>query len=673
MELDVEGLRQAWEKERREQKRDGTSEKSEKVLGGLLSVSPTVASAIRVGINWAQPIIRRGSEDFIRTHGESTLSRLPISGNRAADIANYAAHAVGWGMTFYDELSGVNDSTKKYWADKAALKEKLSTVSSAYGGGLGALRGNEVLAVEQRRIGQCFRSRLMYDTTKLIASAPQAYIKMLDDNERRMGLKDNGVQWKPGESNESFVSRQNAAMKRMRSARNALTETIHAEAVVEAESKLAAETTPAKIEAFKNRNPDDNNASVQDITDKIREELTESIYQDMLLDREEVEKNQGKPTPEKDRRDITKELFVPLGALGSEIAKDAVDKRDQGRELKTTALDLIRKLNDKLREDPDARKVDGKPLETYIVDIFRTHQENMGEPSLGKRYKDRFDDYAAKEIAEAIYTGEMHPMALVNLVGERKIVKPGGKDVATRSEIDVAINEQKEKMPARFDIDPDEYIAEAGFSIDDVKATIDSQEGRAHDFAMSVYPKEVLLKAGYKDDEIELAYANEKAHMAEDLGKTFLDLATLSDEELKAANITPDEIKHVREWAEEYREQGPEAVIAHMVKKGEFEKSAEFLAANGLALAFGDGMHIGQRYEQAGGRLHGEEASEPEVAEKAEKDEEKHAGEAQDHAHHASGSQHKHSHDHSADDDPNNHVSQAHHEMLEGRDNHVNL
>lgn len=535
--MDINSLRQAIDKEMERHRREGSSEKTEKVLGGLFTVSAPVASLLNGLINWWQPVIRRNAEGAIRSFGNS----LP-EGSKGKNALNIAAHSVGWGMTFYDELIGVGSNVRKYNAEIGELKEKLSKVSVSNGGRahhLDGLKGNEILLVEQNRAKENFKNRLTYDATKLIASLPQAYIKIKDHEQE-----------------------------------------LHKATVQQQTKKSVVED----YKSFRNRHHDLPADDVRWMFEQQEKRAHRSMDAHKAPDSKMLD------------------TWAILGSVGSEVAKDAVAK-DKTDTYKNTALDMITKLSDTVIEK-DNTSVDGIKIDTYIRDIFNTHQKNMGQPEIGKRFKKDFE-YACKEIAEAITEGRMHPMSMVNLVGERSIVSDQGKHIATKEEVAHAIEEQIKRRPPKYAVDADKYIAEATVGTEDLKQELDKKSGAAKAFFIESMPEEVAKKVGANDATIKEAHdMMENGEYARTLAKSVLDLATLSDEQLETGKLSKEQIKLIRETAPLARDGKEDALLEKLTRKGKYEGALDTLVVD----AMGSGLlqNPGDLYARAGGQLHGD-------------------------------------------------------------------
>lgn len=579
--LDIEALRKAVTDEAERLKRsEGKRSKedaprTEKVLGGMFELSPSLASAVNVAVNWLQPTVRRFVENGIRTSAAPMLKKAGLEGEAALRTANVMADAAGWALTFYDEAGGLVGDTRKHFKELGELKQRFSRVNVAHGGqadSMSALKGNELVGVELRRVNMHLHTNLLGEACKLLSSAPQAYIKVLDKN--GMG-KTASMQRIKGESIEDWVARIKRIGPQIAKETNAVDSTIR-ELLEPYKSELSAS----------GMTPYEQRTSLKNIEAELRKEIT------------------AEKASEVDEKTI-RELLVPIGAIASVAAKDALLKgrSDEAAGLKTTALDMIEKLSDTVINDKNAKSVGGLSFDAYIRKILDTHQENMGQPHIGKRFDEKMD-YACKEIARAITEGRMHPMALVNLVGERKVVKEMGKHIASREEVTQALDEQIKLMPAKFAVDAEEYITEAAVTEKDIKHAVDTLPEKDRAFFVSLLPEEVAKKVGVKDEEIKVAHDMARDGFAEHLAQAALDLATLSDEKLKEAKLSEAEIKLIREIAPQAKEGHLDRVLDRVTKKGQFKDTLDTTVVNAMGANLI--QHPGALYEQSGHKLYGE-------------------------------------------------------------------
>ncbi len=182
-------------------------------------------------------------------------------------------------------------------------------------------------------------------------------------------------------------------------------------------------------------------------------------YAEMEKAKFEQEKNLEKDGKGWDK-DILTHGFASIGAVFGEIGGYIAAGLGIKKQADPIALDLILHLRRALDEDakresipPKGERGEESGFAHYVHKIFQEHQQDYSKAAIGERYyehlKDaRWDDkeifskkdieltpyeYAIKLIAKRIQDGRLDAIALVNLVGDRKIVQASGKSFGPRS------------------------------------------------------------------------------------------------------------------------------------------------------------------------------------------------------------------------------------------------
>gem|GEM_PF-37371 len=595
----LERLQKIMEKETSDLERKNAQDDSarakpeaEDKLFGMFELSPQMNSLVRLGVDWADPYVRQYGEDFLRTSGSAALAKVMKSNPEKAEATAQAlANAIGWGYVMKRPFIGGFNGAKRLHSDRGDLADRLQPILRAEGimyGGHGALSkagldDNEIMQVEHQRIGSNFKYNIYRDVgAELIVTAPQIALKVKSNNEWANSTADTSKP-KAGEDSKQFTSRRSAEIKELR-------------------EQLVAD----------GHDPD----TVQTI---IKENMNGGFNQAPGSGKKEIS------------QDMLQSLGPAFGAIGTATVRQNITSHQKKHtdHLEETALDKIEKIYEKALETRRISKIDGKDLKTYVKDIFQTHQKNMGQKHVGERLNERFD-YASEQIAEAIERGRMHPMALVHLVGERTIVKRAGKSIASRAEIDEALDAMCEKMPAKFDVDVDEYLGESTMTGEDIKHILTSLNGQARDLFVEIIPDEVLLHVGLSEEDIHSTHQRNKKEFGKLLTTALMDVASMSKDELEAANLHDAEIKLVYDLAGKGKTGDIKSVLAGVSTHGEFKKGVEWPLASmkdyWMQVA-ADERQIGDEYKKNNEELTPErearEADEVKAAKEAEKAKEK--------------------------------------------------
>ncbi len=318
------------------------------------------------------------------------------------------------------------------------------------------------------------------------------------------------------------------------------------------------------------------------------------------------------------------------GIMGlASIAGNQLDKLLVGnkrKELdKPVALDLIMHMKKVLEDSPGAASIpnfgdrsgDGSYLK-YVHEIFQQHQIDCHKSEIGERYFDklthaRFSDeavfqmkdeelsayeVAVKHIARALKEGQMDAAALINLVGQRKIVQkdgkhfgPKGSDGKAQGVID-EINKQCACISAHKELSAEqlsELMSRFVFSEEELKAgftTNGAFQGEDKPFMFALLESQVkdieTMKkiTGLSEAQMETLRKQATSQFSKHFDTVIATIAEMSNEELANLSkheITVDEIKMIRDAAASMKQSGKHAVD---VVSGEAKEHLEAAVAN---------------------------------------------------------------------------------------------
>ncbi len=636
---ELEAFRQTVEQEMRSRK-SGSAETREDgvpVLGGLMTVSPSLATLINAGVSGVViPRIRGQVGDYIRTYGESALK--PILRSNAHTTANVVAHGAEWAMTFYNETAGVVRNIQDYRKSMTGLAQQMEPLLAAHNLSVsaGALRSypvanNEVVMVARKQLSNKLYRDLQYTAADLITDLPSAMSKLEEDAKRKSNSKQEKTGVSPAEKRKEIRDKAIAIQEEKRAWERGIEEAwTHSEiAKHTVDDKLfrireIEESATSYNSMFRNYAPRDPQKRVipYDVENKDSVRLWEDAAMRSYKDefkaeqrkvREQEERQRAKESKEEKPLDWMKNVLTPMGALGTTMYRERIDSEYKEGKVDKTAFDMIKKLADKLEDNPRLNNIDGKPLAGYIEDIFNQHQMNMKQHKVGERLHTKFKA-AAEAIATALTDGVVHPQALIHLVGDRKIVLAQGKDVASIADVHTAINEVAELMPAKYYVDADSYLGENVMTEQDIKGLLNDLKGPQRDFFASLLPDDVLKRFGFKDIDIFDVRQRTEATFAGNLRQVLLDIATQPDEVLREAKYKDEEIKKLRDAAPKLQKDGLRsqvaAVSSFVAPRGEFKEGLAWLAINHVEywkkLSRGE-MQVGDMYKQAGEKLYSKE------------------------------------------------------------------
>lgn len=614
--------------------------RADEALGGLVKLSPQMATTVNILSDVAVPYIRRAIEGGLRTHGARALGH--VTPNNAVAIANVVADAAGWGTIFYKQLIGTVRRMSEYHRDGTKVAQELAIVLQANNLPVSArglkrfpIADNEIVQVERGRVADNFSHGMKLLGASMIAAIPQAVDKWHDHHEKTKDV----LQRRPDEDDHAFRRRQVTLLREKRSKDAQLERELRKEneefmnTWVNDEYASRGKEVEEKIRDDLQRywkQPDRSKIPVEEdhVKRKIREELEADLRRTQTSSSSERGKS-DKPN------NWIRDIMVPVGSIGAGMMAQNINAAQEKKQTKKTAFDMIKKISEEQDRNGKVERVDGRELTSYIMEVFNQHQENMGHFAIGKRHQKRFEE-DCKLIAEAIQEGRMHPMALVELVGDRMIAKDKGKDIATVEETQAAIDKMAQKIPAKFTVSPSEYFSELSMKEEDMKDIVSSLKGADRDFFICLMPDEVAGKLGLKPEELKAARENGKGAFAGMLRQAILDVASLSDEQLQPPYDAP-EVEKIREMGVKVKKEGLRSDVAavgsFVAPRGEFKEGLAWLVINHKdywkSIAKGE-RKIGDIYNSAGQKLYSELEDEKKAAEEAkrkaeEAEERKHA------------------------------------------------
>ncbi len=338
------------------------------------------------------------------------------------------------------------------------------------------------------------------------------------------------------------------------------------------------------------------------------EESIEHVYsamQDKLLGKKAAAEQELKGHGGKDSGvDIMNQMLAGVAAIaGTQLDKLFVG--DKRKELnKPIAMELIMHLKKVLEESPGAGSIPNlgeragdSSYVKYVHEVFQQHQMDCKKAEIGERYFDklkasRFDDeaifqmrdedlsayeVAIKHIARALKEGQMDAAALINLVGQRKIVQKDGKHFGPKGSdskkegVLEEINKQCACIAAHKELSGEqlsELLSNLVFTEEDIKAGFAANgafkgEERAFLFALldaQIKDVEAMKKlTGLGESEMANLRKQSASHFAEHFDAAIATIAGLSNEELSHLakhEITPDEITLIRQAAASMQQSG---------------------------------------------------------------------------------------------------------------------
>lgn len=261
---------------------------------------------------------------------------------------------------------------------------------------------------------------------------------------------------------------------------------------------------------------------------------------------------------------------VMLGAAGGAaplvtMYQSTMQQEQRRKQLKPDGLEMITKLAETLRESPDTQDFDVPgaryntvSLANYIAMTFKCHQEEMSKIDPGcSQIRQQLGGKlleASEHIAEAIRKGEIAPLMLVRLVGERQIVKRGGREIAPLKEVDAVIRKYANKAQSYHHVPEKEFYE--NFSKQDVHKLLHGLQGKERLMFMATLPDNILQAEGIGGSEIKAMRDETGPHYQQMLAEAVVGIASKGDAELEKLGLQPEEVEQARSFMQDIMQNG---------------------------------------------------------------------------------------------------------------------
>ena len=276
---------------------------------------------------------------------------------------------------------------------------------------------------------------------------------------------------------------------------------------------------------------------------------------------------------------------------------------------KVSALDMILTLRQQIDKHsgqdrfklPDGMRIEGGkgydaqhlPLADYIVQIFEQHERDCN--GADGDIPDRLNEdllKASTSIAKELKAGHLDALALIRLVGERKIVREGGRKIVSMEDVAKQIDDMKMTMRHVEWVDPKKYAADANFELKDVQASWKAAAEDEKQMLVALIPDQVLNAAGVPMDEVSKFKAHNVNEYNGILSGLTQALSGKGAEFLqKDGGLTHQEAEQILELGQQIKTQGAGAVESALPGHGNKQDITRPLANAVMAIsAKHDGM-----------------------------------------------------------------------------------
>lgn len=248
-------------------------------------------------------------------------------------------------------------------------------------------------------------------------------------------------------------------------------------------------------------------------------------------------------------------------STGAPMLQARVEAKGKERYGQRTAFDMIEDLVEQAASSNgeqigyvmDEKTGEEIPLADYVLEIFRQHQLDIKGTPINPRFRQMHELKAACEvIADQLDSGNLTPISLIALVGERKVLSKKDLKVTPADELKRDLLNLRE-IEDTAEVDAEEFIGETAFeSKDNFKAMLKDLPEADRAFFASLFPAKVLREAGgLKEAEIDALKERAADDFADTMVEVVTELAEMSPEELQKMGLTEGEASLVQEVAED--------------------------------------------------------------------------------------------------------------------------
>jgi len=535
------------------------------------SIAPVLETAVPNFVNWMQSVGSKFSYDQALKF--ATDSKIKFVSSRANAIAKAAEYGIRWGFIGLEPATDALMMVKSYNRERKALFNELQPVIQATKANY---KTNEVIhhAFEQ------LHDSLITDAKRLganlITIVPMAYTGYKEQTERNIQRK---LPLPVADGLEQSMQAEMAAVQKQVDEHSA-----YASRQVAIQTQMA-QAKPAALKEFiaKNREkiPGENGGFLDEAGMK---RLFESSWSEAMRNLQWHEKNKGRnghgdneeaANKKKDNKQLGTGVIFGLSVV-RQVVKGSIDEASAKRKEATSAWEMIRQLRSAVESqcgNPTAS--DGKefscksadelfidtptggslPLKQYIFEVFQQNERDHGRAVIGPALRAQLMP-AVDYIADAIADGRLDSLALVNLVGDGKIIEHKGKGLrkfAAADKVDELIEAQVAILNTREHIKPEEFFAnfaDPGLIQGTLKKNLAEMKGLEKAFFAALFPDDILLQAGVKSSEIAPLRKQVHDHMYAIVAAGMLKLNALPPEQLKEFGLTEKQMEYVHSLVE---------------------------------------------------------------------------------------------------------------------------
>lgn len=362
----------------------------------------------------------------------------------------------------------------------------------------------------------------------------------------------------------------------------------------------AASETEAKVEAAKSKKPSETAEQakmrqLKEKADSFQKELGLERKDAVKMAQEELAKNPAKAEAEAEsgflgrfKRDVVGGGVLAAAPIATMIANNLYKKRLEDRGIQAiSASDMVQHLGAQLDDNPKSDRFtlpkgmselgsksgnNQLKLEDYIEQVFRQHERDThgNDAAIPARYGEQLHEACAL-IAKAIREDKMDGrLALIKLVGEQQIVRPGGRFVEDADTVKERIAKVEEALFLKESVDPKAQLQEMGISPETVREQWRSWSDEERAFAALTLGEKTVEYAGIPAQQVHHLCENFKQDYAQSLSHVVSNLAAMDKAELKKQGASSTDLKRIEDFASKAANiNEPDAAMAQQMTRSE--------------------------------------------------------------------------------------------------------
>jgi hypothetical protein len=274
---------------------------------------------------------------------------------------------------------------------------------------------------------------------------------------------------------------------------------------------------------------------------------------------------------------------VPLTSAASQVIKSNVQERAGARRRNPNAWDMIKHLKQQIDEQCGANGIDCEKtmrsaedivvtlpngrgevaLKDYIVEVFKQNEIDNGRSGLGNNLVEQLGP-SVDLIAQHIADGSLDANALVNLVGENKVIVHSGsaRRFASKEQVREAIDKLEPVLGTPETLRAEDFFAnfaDPRLVEQTLKKNLATMKGEEKALFAALFPDEILEQAGIKKHEVVELRKTAHQHMTAFVAASALHIA---DKDPKAVGLSENDMKAIADFAEKIKAGDREAVAA---------------------------------------------------------------------------------------------------------------